>query len=245
MGLLDGKVVLVTNVRHFVGTASAKACRAEGATVICHDESFADMVEQAGYEDENPELAASSAQTSDDLLSSILGTHDKLDILVSNDAFPAIRAPVETAQSDDMRDGLEALVVKPFELAGTVAAHMKEVGGGRILFITSAAPLKGLANYSMYATARGAANAMTISLARELAPANILVNAIAPNYVESPTYFPNNLLENSEALQKITKNIPLGRLGKAEEVAAMVTFLASDKCGFVTGHILPIAGGWA
>lgn len=245
MGMLKDKIVLVTNVSHFVGTASAKACRAEGATVICHDESFADMFEQAKFEEENSGLTASSAQDPEDLLSSILATHDKLDVLVSNDFYPAIRAPVDEAKAHDMREGLEALVVKPFLLAGHVASHMKEVGGGRMLFVTSAAPLKGLANYSMYATARGAANAMVISLARELSPNNILVNAIAPNYVESPSYFPDSLLANPEALQKITKNIPLGRLGKPEEVAAMVTFFASDKCGFITGHILPIAGGWA
>ncbi len=245
MGILDGKVILVTNVCHFVGRAAAHACKDAGATVICHDESFADMVEQSTFEADNRGLVASSAQAPAELVSEILATHDRLDVVVSNDAFPAIRAAIEDANPQDMRDGLEELVVKPFALAGAIVPHMKKVGGGRILFITSAAPLKGLPNYSMYATARGAANALTISLAREVAASNILVNAIAPNYVESETYFPDSLLQNPEILAKITKNIPLGRLGKPEEIGALVAFFASDQCGFITGHILPVAGGWA
>ena len=84
-----------------------------------------------------------------------------------------------------------------------------------------------------------------MSLAKELAPFNIQVNAIAPNFVESPTYFPQNLLSDPEALRKITRNIPLGRLAKAEEIAPIAALLASDGSSFITGHVLPFAGGWA
>lgn len=245
MGILDGKVVLVTSVRHFVGGAAARACAEESATVICHDDSFADAQAGTAFETENPGLAATGAQEPQALVDAIMDRYGRIDVLVSNDAFPAIRAPVEEASEEDMRAGLEALVVRPFAMAGAVAPAMKAAGQGRILFVTSAAPLRGLPNYGMYATARGAANSMTVSLARELAKSNILVNAIAPNYVESPTYFPDELLANPEALAKITRNIPLGRLGKPEEIGATIAFMASEKCGFMTGHVLPIAGGWA
>ena len=137
------------------------------------------------------------------------------------------------------------MMVRPFALAQATVAPMRKQGGGRILFITSAAPLRGLTNYGMYAAARGGANALTVTLARELASSNILVNAIAPNYVANPSYFPPALLGDPVALAKIEKNIPLGRLGKPEEVGALVSFFAIGDCGFVTGHIVPIAGGWA
>jgi NAD(P)-dependent dehydrogenase (short-subunit alcohol dehydrogenase family) len=68
---------------------------------------------------------------------------------------------------------------------------------------------------------------------------------VAPNYVANPSYFPPELLANPEARAKIERNIPLGRLGEPQEVGALIAFLAAGDCGFVTGHVVPIAGGWA
>ena len=165
--------------------------------------------------------------------------------VVSNDDAPAIRAPLEDARVDDFRAGLEAMLVRPFLLAQAAVKPMKRQGGGRILLVTSAAPFRGLANYTMYAAARGGANALALTMARELAPHNIIVNAVAPNYVANPSYFPPALLADPQALAKIERNIPLGRLGRPEEVGALIEFFAVGDCAFVTGHVVPIAGGWA
>ena len=97
----------------------------------------------------------------------------------------------------------------------------------------------------MYVTARGAANALAVTLAKELARDNIQVNAVAPNYVESPDYFPAELLDDPKTRDKILANIPLGRLGEPEELAALIAFLASGKADFITGQVIPFAGGWA
>ncbi|MCR9222241.1 MAG: SDR family oxidoreductase [Alphaproteobacteria bacterium] len=246
MAALAGKNVLLTALEEFVGRPVAAALAAEGARVLASDESFDDVAARDAFEAENENFLAAESLDPDDLADEALELLDgRVDILVSNDGFPAIRAPVDQADPQDMRDGLEALVVRPFALAGALVPAMREAGGGRLLFVTSAAPLIGLANYSMYATARGAQNAMVKSLARELARDQILVNAIAPNFVESPTYFPEDLLADAASRDKILKNIPLGRLGKPEEVAQLVAFLASERCGFMTGCVLPIAGGWA
>jgi NAD(P)-dependent dehydrogenase (short-subunit alcohol dehydrogenase family) len=166
-------------------------------------------------------------------------------VVVSNDAGAAVRAPIESATTEELREALEAMVVFPFELARAAVPAMKARRAGKILFITSATPLRGLANYSMYVAARGATNALAVSLAQELGRDNIQVNAIAPNYVESPTYFPPELTENPEILARMTRGIPLRRLGKPEEVAALVAFYASDRADFITGHVMPFAGGWA
>jgi NAD(P)-dependent dehydrogenase (short-subunit alcohol dehydrogenase family) len=122
---------------------------------------------------------------------------------------------------------------------------MKARRSGKILFITSAVPFHGLPNYSMYVTARGATNSMAVSLAKELGPHNIQVNAIAPNFVENPDYFPEELRQNKQAMTKILKSIPLRRLGKPEEIAALIAFYASGESDFITGNVMPFAGGWA
>jgi NAD(P)-dependent dehydrogenase (short-subunit alcohol dehydrogenase family) len=244
-GPLIGRVALVTNVAHFVGLPAAIELAAQGAVVVCHDAGFASANARKEFASTHPGLHVIAEQEPADIVAAVTAGHHRIDVLVNNDAFPAIRAPIETARLEDMRAGLEALVTAPFALAQAVVPQMKQRRGGKLLFITSAAPLRGLANYSMYATARGAANALAVSLARELAPFHIQVNAIAPNFVESPTYFPAKLLADPEAMQKITGNIPLGRLAKPEEVAALIAFYASPQADFITGHVMPFAGGWA
>ena len=239
------RIALVANVNHFVGLAAALALAEDGARVVCHDPAFADAGARGRFAAEHPGLSPADAQEPGTLVEGLVATHGRLDVLVANDAFPAIRAPVEEAQLDDLRAGLEALVVQPFAFAAAAAPVMKRRRSGSIVLVTSAAPLRGLPNYSMYAAARGGANALAVSLARELARHNVRVNAVAPNFIESPSYFPPELLADEAARAKILGNVPLGRLGAPEEVGALIAFLASDRCGFITGRVLPVDGGWA
>ena len=238
-------VVLITNATQYVGPASTARLVRDGARVVAQDSSFADKAAHDEIAVRYPAIIATGATEPAAIVDAALKGHGRLDAVISNDDAPAIRAPLESAKLEDFRSGLEAMMVRPFALAQAAVPPMKKQGGGRILLITSAAPLRGLTNYGMYAAARGGANALTLTLARELASSNILVNAIAPNYVANPSYFPPALLADPQALAKIEKNIPLGRLGRPEEVGALVSFFAIGDCGFVTGHVVPIAGGWA
>ena len=222
--MLEGKVIVITHASHFVGPATEALLERYGATVVRHD-----------GEDQEPEAVIDAAITA----------HGKVDVVISNDAYPAIRSPVDEAQPGEMQRTLAALVDFPFRLIGRAVPHMKQAGKGKIILVTSAAPIRGIPNYSIYATARGAANAMAKSLALELAPFDIQVNAIAPNYIKTPTYFPDSLTSNEKAMAKMLANIPAKRLGQADEVAELIAFYASDKCGYVTGHVTPISGGWA
>jgi NAD(P)-dependent dehydrogenase (short-subunit alcohol dehydrogenase family) len=96
------------------------------------------------------------------------------------------------------------------------------------VFVSSAAPLRGIAHYAPYVAARAAANGLVSSLAKELGRDGITVNAVGSNYVENPDYFPPQLLANPEAMAKMTAQIPLGRLGKSRELGAAICFLCSD-----------------
>ncbi|MCB2107279.1 MAG: SDR family oxidoreductase [Rhodobacteraceae bacterium] len=243
--MLNGKAALVTNVMHFVGSAAARALQQQGARVFCHDMSFTAKAARDAFCESVPNVTALAETSAHETIAAVENAAGSIEILVCNDFFPAIRAPVDEAKTEDLRASLDALVVVPFEFAAAAAARMKPRRSGKIILVTSAAPFHGLPNYSMYATARGAANSMALSLAKELAGANIQVNAVAPNYVESPSYFPKSLIENPAAMKKFTEKVPLKRLGQPEEVAAAIAFFASTGSDFITGHVLPVAGGWA
>ncbi len=243
--LLNGRNILVTFATHWAGPEICGALADEGAKVVCHDPAFADAARAAAFVAGRGDLTAIAETGPAEIAARAIAALGHLDAFVSNDAFPAIRAPIETAKAQDFRDGIEALMVFPFMMAGAIAAHMKPRKAGKILFLTSASALHGLANYSMYAAARAGTNGLARSLARELGKDNIQVNAIASNYIENPDYFPPELLADKDAYAKMVRNIPLGRLGKPQEAAHLVAFYCSDRSDFITGNIMPFSGGWA
>ena len=243
--LLKNRTILITFATHWAGPEICGGLIDEGALVVCQDPNFAGRARAEAFVAGRANLTAIADETPAGIMAAALSVLGHLDVLVNNDAFPAIRAPVESADPQDFRDAIEALMVFPFMMAGAVVPHMRARKAGKILFLTSASALNGLANYSMYAAARAGANGLAKSLARELGRDNIQVNAIASNYIENPDYFPPELLANKEAYAKMVKNIPLGRLGKPQEAAHLVAFYASDRSDFITGNIMPFSGGWA
>ncbi|WP_025899379.1 SDR family oxidoreductase [Sneathiella glossodoripedis] len=243
--MLNNKIILVTDATHFLGKPGITALVRDGATVFAQDARFTDKQARDAFEELIPGVTALAEQVPSEVIDVVLSKAGQLDVLVNNDAFPAIKAAIDEAELSDFTDTLNALLVRGFDYAKHASKHMKGRGCGKILFVSSAVPKHGLPNYSMYVAARGGANALAISLAKELGRHGIQVNALAPNFIESPTYFPKELLENEEAYKKITKPIPLGRLGKPEEAGEYLAFLASDRSDYITGQVLYFAGGWA
>jgi NAD(P)-dependent dehydrogenase (short-subunit alcohol dehydrogenase family) len=243
--LLKDRVMLITNVEKFAGHGTTRVALAEGAAVLAHDPSFDNAAARHKYESTFAGAHALPATDPAELAEMALKRFGHIDALVNNDAYPALRAPLAEARLEDYRDALEMMAVVPFRLTQLVAPSMRKRRRGRIVFVSSAAPLRGIANYAPYVSARAAANGLVSSLAKELGRDGITVNAVGSNYVENPDYFPPALLANKEAMAKMTAQIPLGRLGKSSELGSAICFLCSDGAGFITGHVLPHAGGWA
>ena len=243
--MLKDRVILITNVEKFAGSGTTLVALAEGATVLAHDPAFEAATARRKYESQFPGAHALASTEPVAMVDEALKRHGRIDALVNNDAFPALRAPIAEARLEDFRTALETMAVMPFRLVQLVAPSMRRRKSGRIVFVSSAAPLRGIANYAPYVSARAAANGLVSSLAKELGRDGITVNAVGSNYVENPDYFPPALLANKDAMAKMTAQIPLGRLGKSAELGAAVCFLCSDGAGFITGHVLPHAGGWA
>lgn len=243
--LLKDRVMLITNVEKFAGHGTTRVALAQGATVLAHDPSFENAAARHKYESAFAGAQALPATDPVELVEMALKRFGHIDALVNNDAYPALRAPLGEARLEDYRDALEMMAVVPFRLTQLVAPSMRKRRQGRIVFVSSAAPLRGIANYAPYVSARAAANGLVSSLAKELGRDGITVNAVGSNYVENPDYFPPALLANKDAMAKMTAQIPLGRLGKSQELGASICFLCSDGAGFITGHVLPHAGGWA
>lgn len=242
---LEGKKIILTDATHFTGPGLSRGLVEMGALVLCHDPAFADEAAREAFEEEHPDLLVAAAQSPAELAKEAFDRLGEVDVLINNDAYPAPRIAIDEATPEDLRAALDHLVVRSFELTGLLVPHMKERRSGKVIFITSAGPFGGIPGYTIYAAARSAVNGMIRSLALELAPDNVQVNAVAPNYLDNPDYYPKELMANPKAAEKILGRIPLGRLGRQDEAAALIAFLASDHAGFVTGQVIPFAGGWA
>jgi NAD(P)-dependent dehydrogenase (short-subunit alcohol dehydrogenase family) len=240
------RVAIVTNVTKYTGGPAAEALAADGFKVLCHDALFRSPEERAAYDDAHSGCEAAVAQEPEDLVAEALSRFGRLDVLVSNDVFPARSVPVEMASVEIYRATIEALMVAPFRLVAAAAAVMiNHRTGGRIILVTSAAPLRPYPGYSMYASARSGASGLAQALAKELGPSGIQVNAIAPNFLESETYFPGSLWrDNPKYARRLKEMVPLQRLGRPSEIGALIAFLASGKSDFVTGQIIAFTGGW-
>jgi meso-butanediol dehydrogenase/(S,S)-butanediol dehydrogenase/diacetyl reductase len=113
---------------------------------------------------------------------------------------------------------------------------------GRIVNLASQAAIVALPHQSVYTASKGAIAALTRSLAIDWAEHNINVNAIAPTFVWTPMAAP--MLEIKEVLDASTRRIPLGRVGQPQDIAGAAVFLCSDAASLITGHLLPVDGGW-
>ena len=141
----------------------------------------------------------------------------------------------------DFQNVLQINLIAPFQIISGLAKGMKERKYGRILNISSIWSVIAKEKRSIYSASKSGLDGLTRTLALELAPFNILVNSIAPGYVDTKMI---QLYNSEKELEKIKKIIPLGRFAKPSEIGELAKFLCSEKNSYITGQVIPIDGGY-
>ena len=243
---LHGRSALVTGGSRGIGRACCLALARAGARIAVNyrvetpsAHLLVEEIESAGGE--AFALAADVAQRGDAemLVDETVARFGGIDILVNNAGIWK-GAPVEEISDGEWAEMLGINLTGSFHCVRAAVPPMKEARSGRIVNIASTAGQRGEADHAHYAATKGAIIAMTKSLAVELAPFGILVNAVAPGWTVTDMTREDLLGPRREA---ILKTIPLGRAASPEDVAGAVLFLCSDLATFITGEVLNVNGG--
>jgi NAD(P)-dependent dehydrogenase (short-subunit alcohol dehydrogenase family) len=247
---LDGLVAMVTGGAGGIGRATARMLVSAGARVaivdIDGDEARAAAAHIASNQGQAFAFACdtSDEQSVNSTVEAIIAREGHLDILVNN-AGIAIRRPATELALADWEKVVAVNMTGVFLCARSAARFMIKNGtGGTIVNVASIMGLSGGGLYPniSYQSSKGAVVNMTRALAVEWAPHHIRVNAVAPTYVRTRLIAP--ILEDAELVAKIEAMTPLKKLAEPEDVAAAICFLASPASGMITGHVLPVDGGF-
>ena len=245
---LKGRVAIVTGAGSGIGRAAAVSLARSGAAVVVNylnSESGAnETVAEIQALRRNACAVRADVTRLGDVSQLVLTTLEyfgRIDILVNNAGSLVQRVGIEEC-SEALWEAVMAVNAKSvFLCSQAVIPHLRRQQGGRIINLSSlAAQTGGLGGALPYASAKGAVNSFTKGLARELAPDQITVNAIAPGIISTPFL---TKFSQPESLQKAISETPLRRAGTPEEVAELITYLASDEAAFITGEIFAIDGG--
>ena len=242
---IDGKVALVTGAAQGIGEAIARRFAAAGAHVVAADlnaagvEELAAQLRAARGSAEGRELDVRSDEDVRALVGDIVSGYQRIDVLVNcAGIIPVI--PLEDISSADWDEVIAVNVKGVFFATRAVMAAMEKQGAGRIINIASNAGKMGSVIAGVhYAASKAAVISLTKSFAQRLAPKGIRVNAVSPGPVQTRAV----ATMSPQDTERLRSNVPVGRIGTPEEIAAAVLFLASDQADFVAGEILDVDGG--
>ena len=241
---LEGKKAVVTGAGRGIGRAIALALAGHGAdvAVLDMDEAgageTAGLIEQTGRKSLALGVNVSSLTAVEEAINKILDLWDSIDIVVNNAGIT--RDNLLMRMKEDEWDSVIAVNLKgSFNLSKSVARSMMKQRSGCIVNIASIIGMMGNAGQANYAASKGGLIALTKSLAKEMAPRGIRVNAVAPGFIatEMTDKIPEKLRD------KMVSAIPLGRMGEPNDIADVVSFLTSPSAGYITGQVIVVDGG--
>lgn len=244
---LDGSLALVTGAAQGIGQAIACRLATDGARVAVNDiERRPALVELAAR---IGGIAVPADVSSRDevrrMVSEIETAAGPVTTLVCNAAYMTMR-PFASHPPDDWWKIVETNLSGTFHLVQAVLPGMRRLGAGRVIIMTSYWGVTGWPNATAYAASKAGLVALTKTLGRELAPAGIVVNAVAPGVVSTPQLEVDATAAGvsvTEMQRRYAENVPLGRIGRPAEIAAAVAFLADSRVGAMIGQVLQVNGG--
>ena len=243
---LRGRLALVTGAAQGIGAAIARRLAADGADVAVNDlaetESLTEVVAVTGGFPAVGDVSAPDVVT---LVDAIERDHGPVDVLACNAAYMSM-APFTDDDEDDWWRVVEVNLAGTFRLIQAVLPGMRRAGGGNIVVIASEWGIIGWPEASAYSASKAGLIALVKTLGRELAPENITVNAVAPGVVDTPQLLVDAAsagVSLDEMRLRYGTDIPMGRIGRPEEIASAVALLARNDIGAMVGQTLQVNGG--
>jgi NAD(P)-dependent dehydrogenase (short-subunit alcohol dehydrogenase family) len=241
---LTGQTAIVTGAATGLGEAVAHRLARAGATVVVVDIDL-DGAEAVAQSLPNSSFAmfgdVSDAASVESVVARVIVRTGQIDVLVNNAGIAGPAVPILHQTSENWEKALAVNVTGVFNFCRAVIPHMISRKYGRIVNIASIAGKEGNPNMSVYSATKGAVIALTKSVGKELATEGICVNAVAPAVIQT------KILEQltAEQIRYMTDRIPMKRTGQPEEIAAVIHFLSSADCSFVTAQCYDASGGRA
>jgi NAD(P)-dependent dehydrogenase (short-subunit alcohol dehydrogenase family) len=251
--LLSNRVAIITGGARGIGRGIALKFAEEGCSIAIADVLTVEggktsgEVTKKGRDGVFIQCDVSDSRQVQAMTDQVISKFGKVDILVNNAAIAAMPKCITDISEEEWDRVLAVNLKGQFLCSRAVVPHMKEKGYGKIINISSLAAMAPLATETHYSAAKAGALGLTISLAFELAPFNICVNAILPGITDTEALgevIPPGLDKHAFLTEQVKRVVPMRRLGTPQDVAGVALFLASDHSGFVTGDRI-IAGGGA
>ena len=243
--MLTGKVALVTGAGRGIGSAIAKTLAANGAFVIVNyngskekAEAVVEEIKKSGAEAAAVQCDVSDYAACGKMVEELIASYGHIDILVNNAGIT--RDNLILKMSEEEFDAVLNTNLKgTFHTIRHLSRYFVKQRAGRIINLSSVSGVMGNAGQANYSASKAGVIGLTKTAAREVASRGITVNAVAPGFIETDMteVLPEKIKEASAA------QIPLGKFGKAEDVANAVAFLASEDAGYITGQVLHVDGG--